>query len=126
MPSCCSVWLGLFCAITGTGFPIDRFRTSALLGFDGPTGNTYGSIATVDYLIEGVVGSITHCTGLAAAAVAKSGQQGAPPADGEQSLGGGEASLSDHPHDLDQSDAPPPSEPASEHLDDHDKPQKVA
>ena len=40
------------CAITGTGFPIDRHRTSALLGFDGPTGNTYGSIATVDYLLE--------------------------------------------------------------------------
>jgi len=40
------------CAITGTGFPIDRDRTSVLLGFDGPTGNTYGSIATVDYLLE--------------------------------------------------------------------------
>jgi argininosuccinate lyase len=40
------------CAITGTGFPIDRDRTGALLGFDGTTGNTYGSIATVDYLLE--------------------------------------------------------------------------
>jgi argininosuccinate lyase len=40
------------CAITGTGFPIDRDRTSALLGFGAPTGNTYGSIATVDYLLE--------------------------------------------------------------------------
>jgi argininosuccinate lyase len=40
------------CAITGTGFPINRDRTSALLGFDGTTGNTYGSIATVDYLLE--------------------------------------------------------------------------
>jgi argininosuccinate lyase len=40
------------CAITGTAFPIDRARTGALLGFDGPTGNTYGSIATVDYLLE--------------------------------------------------------------------------
>jgi argininosuccinate lyase len=40
------------CAITGTGFPIDRQRTSELLGFHGPTGNTYGSIATVDYLLE--------------------------------------------------------------------------
>ena len=40
------------CAITGTGFPIDRDRTSVLLGFDGPTGNTYGSIATIDYLLE--------------------------------------------------------------------------
>src|SRR4051812_7623882 len=42
------------CAITGTGFPIDRQRTSDLLGFDAPTGNTYGSIATVDYLLESV------------------------------------------------------------------------
>src|SRR4051812_32121846 len=40
------------CAITGTGFPIDRGLTSTLLGFSGPTGNTYGSIATVDYLLE--------------------------------------------------------------------------
>ena len=40
------------CAITGTGFPIDRDLTSRLLGFDGPTGNTYGSIATVDYLLR--------------------------------------------------------------------------
>ena len=40
------------CAITGTAFPIDRNRTSDLLGFDGPTGNTWGSIATVDYLVE--------------------------------------------------------------------------
>ena len=39
------------CAITGTGFPIDRRLTSDLLGFGGPTGNTYGSIATVDYLL---------------------------------------------------------------------------
>jgi argininosuccinate lyase len=42
------------CAITGTGFNIDRDKTSALLGFAGPTGNTYGSIATVDYLLESV------------------------------------------------------------------------
>ena len=42
------------CAITGTAFPIDRDVTADLLGFDGPTGNTYGSIATVDYLLESV------------------------------------------------------------------------
>src|SRR5512145_1624166 len=36
------------CAITGTGFSIDRDRTTVLLGFDAATGNTYGSIATVD------------------------------------------------------------------------------
>ena len=29
------------CAITGTGFAIDRQLTSDLLGFDAPTGNTY-------------------------------------------------------------------------------------
>jgi argininosuccinate lyase len=40
------------CAITGTGFPINRSRTSDLLGFEGPTGNTYGSIATIDYLLD--------------------------------------------------------------------------
>src|SRR6188768_1772949 len=40
------------CAITGTGFPIDRELTSDLLGFAAPTGNTYGSIAAVDYLLE--------------------------------------------------------------------------
>jgi argininosuccinate lyase len=40
------------CAITGTGFNIDRTLTSDLLGFSGPTRNTYGSIASVDYLLE--------------------------------------------------------------------------
>jgi argininosuccinate lyase len=52
------------CAITGTGFPIDRDRTAALLGFDGPTGNTYGSIATVDYLLESVSASAVLLAGL--------------------------------------------------------------
>ena len=52
------------CAITGTGFPIDRGRTSELLGFDGPTGNTYGSIATVDYLLESAGAMANLVTGL--------------------------------------------------------------
>jgi len=52
------------CAITGTGFPIDREQTSKLLGFDGPTGNTYGSIATVDYLLESVSATSVAVTGL--------------------------------------------------------------
>ncbi len=52
------------CAITGTGFPIDRARTTALLGFDAPTGNTYGSIATVDYLLESVSAATGMLTGL--------------------------------------------------------------
>jgi argininosuccinate lyase len=52
------------CAITGTGFAIDRARTSELLGFDGPTGNTYGSIATVDYLLESVSAASVLLAGL--------------------------------------------------------------
>ena len=52
------------CAITGTGFPISRERTSALLGFDGPTGNTYGSIAAVDYLLESAAAAATMMVGL--------------------------------------------------------------
>ena len=40
------------CAITTTGFPIDRSRTAALLGFDGLQMNSYGAIAAVDYLAE--------------------------------------------------------------------------
>jgi argininosuccinate lyase len=52
------------CAITGTGFPIDRARTSELLGFDAPTGNTYGSIATVDYLLESVSAAAVLLTGV--------------------------------------------------------------
>jgi argininosuccinate lyase len=51
------------CAITGTGFPIDRRLTSALLGFSGPTGNTYGSIATVDYLLESTSAAAVLLTG---------------------------------------------------------------
>src|SRR5262249_33559060 len=52
------------CAITGTGFDIDRNLTAALLGFSGPTGNTYGSIATVDYLLESVSAAAVMLTGL--------------------------------------------------------------
>ena len=52
------------CAITGTGFPIDRQLTSDLLGFLGPTGNTYGSIATVDYLLESASAASVLLAGL--------------------------------------------------------------
>ena len=52
------------CAITGTGFPIDRQLTSDLLGFCGPTGNTYGSIATVDYLLESASAAAVLLVGL--------------------------------------------------------------
>jgi len=51
------------CAITGTGFPIDRQLTAELLGFCGPTGNTYGSIATVDYLLESASAAAVLLTG---------------------------------------------------------------
>lgn len=38
------------CAITGTGFPIDRERTSHLLGFRSPVPNSYQAIATSHWL----------------------------------------------------------------------------
>jgi argininosuccinate lyase len=41
------------CAITTTGFPIDREYTAELLGFEGLQCNSYGAIAAVDYLTEG-------------------------------------------------------------------------
>ena len=40
------------CAITTTGFSIDRSYTEALLGFEGLQVNSYGAIAAVDYIGE--------------------------------------------------------------------------
>jgi argininosuccinate lyase len=40
------------CAITTTGFPIDREYTAQLLGFEGLQFNSYGAIAAVDYFTE--------------------------------------------------------------------------
>ena len=51
------------CAITGTGFAIDRGITTDLLGFLAPTGNTYGSIAAVDYLLENVAATAVAMSG---------------------------------------------------------------
>ncbi len=40
------------CAITTTGFPIDRQFTTELLGFEGLQLNSYGAIAATDYVTE--------------------------------------------------------------------------
>ena len=40
------------CAITTTGFPIDRLLTARLLGFEGLAVNSYGAIVAVDYVLE--------------------------------------------------------------------------
>ncbi len=39
-------------AITTSGFPVNRHRVAELLGFSGPTANSYASIASVDYFTE--------------------------------------------------------------------------
>jgi argininosuccinate lyase len=40
------------CAITTTGFSIDRQMTAGLLGFEGLAENSYGAIASIDYVTE--------------------------------------------------------------------------
>ena len=39
-------------ALAGTTYPLDRFYTAELLGFDGPTRNSMDSVSDRDYLIE--------------------------------------------------------------------------
>jgi argininosuccinate lyase len=39
-------------ALTTTGFPIDREYTARLLGFEGIAENSYGAIASIDYMTE--------------------------------------------------------------------------
>ncbi|HEX5431992.1 MAG TPA: argininosuccinate lyase, partial [Bryobacteraceae bacterium] len=39
-------------AITTSGFPIDREETARLLGFEGLAENSYGAIASIDYITE--------------------------------------------------------------------------
>ena len=46
-------------AITTSGFPLDRARVAGLLGFAAPTGNSYGSIAAVDYITGDLFGDRT-------------------------------------------------------------------
>ena len=40
------------CAITGTGFPLDRDLVSGLLGFETPVTNTYRAISTSHWLVK--------------------------------------------------------------------------
>lgn len=42
------------CAITTTGFPINREHTARLLGFEGVVENSYYAIGGIDYLLEAV------------------------------------------------------------------------
>ena len=39
-------------ALAGTTYPLDRFYTAELLGFDGPTRNSMDSVSDRDYVIE--------------------------------------------------------------------------
>lgn len=39
-------------ALAGTTYPLDRFYTASLLGFEGPTNNSMDSVADRDYIIE--------------------------------------------------------------------------
>lgn len=48
------------CAITTTGFPIDRYRTTELMGFDGLQCNSFGAIAATDYVCE-TAGAVATC-----------------------------------------------------------------
>ena len=52
------------CAITTTGFPIDRHFTARLLGFEGLQTNSYGAIAAVDYILEAASGVATAALNL--------------------------------------------------------------
>ena len=50
-------------ALASTGFPIDRERTAALLGFDDLAASTYDAVAAVDHLVV----AVEAATGIAAA-----------------------------------------------------------
>lgn len=52
------------CAITTTGFPIDRELTAKLLGFEAVVENSYGAIGGIDYLLEAVSALATSAVSL--------------------------------------------------------------
>ena len=51
-------------AVAGTGWPIDRKRTTKLLGFDGLLENSYDCVAAHDYVIELASAIAIHMTNL--------------------------------------------------------------
>lgn len=53
------------CAITTTGFPINREHTARLLGFEGVVENSYYAIGGIDYLLEtvGALATSAVCLG---------------------------------------------------------------
>ena len=52
------------CAITTTGFPIDRAMTTRLLGFEGLVENSYYAIGGIDYLLEAIGAMATAAVSL--------------------------------------------------------------
>ncbi len=52
-------------AFAGTGWPIDRHRTAALLGFDGLLENTLDAVAAADYLLEALTAAAIAACSLA-------------------------------------------------------------
>ena len=55
-------------ALAGTGFPIDRHKTAAALGFDRPTGNSMDSVSARDFALEAMSAAAicaTHLSRLA-------------------------------------------------------------
>lgn len=52
------------CAITTTGFPINRSLTARLLGFEGLAENSYGAVASIDYVLEAVAALVVNALNL--------------------------------------------------------------
>ena len=50
-------------ALAGTTYPLDRFYTAELLGFDEPTRNSMDSVSDRDYVIE-LLSAMSSCISL--------------------------------------------------------------